>query len=371
MPLCLVLAGCGQQGDSSVDASSPSEATNLWGLADSAVIFKVNGRAFTKGDFMGVSRMYDRINRLNAGDDLDSPNKAAERAVYFRAPQILSDSVRREMVKSYAAELKVEPDDEDLKAARRGFESGFRRRHTLEQIAEKIGPVEGRIMFDYVRGDATDIALRRKFDVDHTFNITDADIMVVSNRIIRFNETAAISNAFEKSVLEKALADIRNGGAFPEVAKKYSIAPEDGKSWDSFTDLDFDDNAAVYGWVQGAKVGDVSGILESDEGWVLVKLVDKNVEWDGKEKAVSSEWSLVRIIRPLWEKTPEMTRDEIVAGVLKYRHGLVQKRVGAALMAHTVVEWPFGTNVLERLDRPYVRRSVTAGGCDFNTKGEK
>lgn len=344
-----------------MSTATSTGATNLWGLADSTVIFKVNTRAFTKGDFMVASRMFDRINRLNAGDDLDAPNKAAEKAVYFRAPLVLSELVRREMVKSYAKEHKVEPTDDDLAVARKAFARQFRRRRTLEDVADKIGSAEGKVMLDFVRGDATDIALRRSFDVNHTFNITDDDVMVVSNRIIKFNETAAVSNAFEKSVLDHALADIRNGEAFSEVAKRYSIAPEDGEMWDSFNDNDFDDNAAIYGWVKTASVGDVSGILESDEGWVLVKLVDYNVELGDKGEIASRDWTLVRIVRPFWEETPVMTRDQIVAGVLKYREGVVQKRVGEALMAHAVVEWPLGTNILVRLEQPYIQRPISSG----------
>lgn len=342
--------------------------TNLWEMADGEVIFKVNGFGFTKSDFMAASRMYDRINRLNAGDDLFAPNVRAEKAVKFRAPLVLSEMVRRAQVRCYAKENNIEPTEEDLQVARRTFERQFRRRQTIEKIADQIGSVEGRIMLDYMRGDALDMTLRKRFDTEHTFDITDADVMVVSNRIIRFNETAAVSNAFEKSVLTKALADIGRGESFGSVARKYSKNPEEGVTWSSFSDGDFDENPALFDWVKSAKVGDISGILETDEGWIIAKMTDSSFQLLDDEGNGSREWTLVRILRPLWEKAAAMKREEIVDGVLKYRQGLVQKRVWDAIAAHSTVEWPYGTNVLKCVGETVVQRPVAAKESDLTTK---
>ena len=337
-------------------------------MSDDAVVFKVNGSGFTKGDFMAASRMYDRINRLNAGDDLFAPNVMAEKAVKLRAPFVLSDMVRRAQVRCYAKENDIEPGQEDLQAARRTFERQFRRRQTIEKIADQIGSVEGRVMFDYMRGDALDMTLRKRFDAEHSFDITDADVMVVSNRISRFNETAAVSNAFERLVLTKALADIGRGESFESVARKYSKDPDEGVTWSSFSDGDFDENPALFEWVKSAKVGDVSGIIETDEGWIVAKLTNSSLQLLDDDGNGRREWTLVRILRPLWEKAAEMKREEIVGGVLKYRQGLVQKRVWDAIAARSTVEWPYGTNVLKCVGEAVVQRPARAKESDLTKK---
>lgn len=351
----LAMAGCSKrqtpevlQSESTNDCSA-CIAGDMSSLPDDAIVLKVNGEPITKCKFMVASRFYDKINRLNARQPLTGANPHAEAAVQYRAPWVLNDMLNRTLIRQFAEERQVSYSDVNFKMARSAFYKSFRRSNlSLEEIARLIGGEEGDLVQEYVQGDATRFALLESLDVNHTLEITDDDINVVSNRWIEFNRVATISNAFEKAELAKALDEIANGGSFEEVGRKYSIDLEEVVDWGDFELDDFEDEPELAAWLKEAKIGDVTGVVETDDGWSVIKLTGKEIERDEDEDGLptfETKYTLSRIVRKAWEIIPDAPREEIVKGLIDARRKALQRQMGDLIMQKAVIEWPAGTNL--------------------------
>lgn len=335
-------------------------------LADSAVFLRVNGQSFTKHDYLVASSLFDKMHRMRAGDPLVGPNPKAERATELRSKYTVSEIERRALMAQFAKENKVEASEENVKKAERLFlkEVG-RSKEKIEDVIAEYGKEDGALLAEYLKGDAVDLTLREHFDPSNTLHITDADIMAVSNAIQRSIVIAAESNKIEKAILNTAILAIKDGLPFAEAANKYSLLPEEAIEWEVFDNDDLSEIKELRQWVKSAKIGDVSGILELDDGFSVVKLLDYEKEDDDEEekplalKPVLSQdvldkddddlpeesWTLVRICRKSWEPFEPMKREEIVNDLYKLRSNEIQKKIGDAIMAKAVVEWPHGTNL--------------------------
>lgn len=326
-------------------------------LADNAVFMKVNGAEFRRHDFEVASSLWDKMTRMRSKDSLVGANSKAERSVELRRPFVVSDIKRRALMADFARENNVTATAENVKKAETLFLANMDRKNsTVEKVAAEIGGEEAVLLKQYLQGDAVDLTLRERFDTEHRMNITDEDVMVVSNRYLKSLEMAEVSNKVERALLEKALAEIKSGVDFVEVAKKYSLVPQEALEW---AELDQDDIAeehvALTEWVKTAKVGDVSGILELEDGYGIAKVTayeresaDEDAD-DKDDEPPEENWTVVRICRKSWEGFDPMTRQEIVDELIKVRSREVQKKIGDAIMAKAVIEWPVGTNLFEKV----------------------
>ncbi len=344
------------------DARKPQAAAKaaepkMADLAEDDVILRVNGAEFKKHDFTVASALFDKMSRMRGKDPLTGPNAKAERSKLLYRPYVLGDIKRRALMGQFARENKIVASEKNVKAAEDLFlKTVDRKKSTIDEVATEIGGEEGALLKTYLQQDAVDLTLREKFDTEHRLDITDADVMVVSNRIEKSRQTAAASNALERATLEKALAEIKAGKDFAEVAKTYSIMPGEAKEW---AEIDQDDVAeehvALTEWAKTARTGAVSGILELEDGQGICKVTAYTKEEDDdpneKDREPPEEnWTIVRIVRKFWEPYEPMTRKEIVEELFKIRSREVQKKIGDAIMAKAVIEWPKGTNLFEHVE---------------------
>jgi parvulin-like peptidyl-prolyl isomerase len=176
--------------------------------------------------------------------------------------------------------------------------------------------------------------------------------MSVSNRIAATQKQASVSNSIERAVLEKAMDELRSGATFKEVAERYSETPEEGDVWGEYLLEEVDEDEELVAWLKDAKDGDVSGILELDDGYSVVKVLSRHPEElpPGAVQQPRDVWTVARISRKCYDGLPEKTRDEIVESLLRRRNNALQKRVGDAIMADAVIEWPHGTNLFENVE---------------------
>ena len=184
---------------------------------------------------------------------------------------------------------------------------------------------------------------------------------MVSNRIQQSIAIAAESNKVEKALLNTAILAIKNGMPFADAARKYSLLPDEGTEWEDFDSDDLADIKELGQWVKTAKVGDISGVLELDDGFSVVKLIAYEKEGDDEPKSPvwladqqkeeadddppEETWTMVRICRKAWDPFEPMTRKEIFDALTKARNREIQKKIGDAIMSKAVIEWPQGTNL--------------------------
>lgn len=349
--LALLLVGCTEK--SATGEKKMSE------LTDGTVFLRVNGEAFKKHDFVVASTLYDYMARMASKDSLKGPNAKAERSVLLRRPFIVGEIKRRALLAQFACANKIEANEANTKKAEELFLKAMdRSRSTVDKIAAEFGGEEGELLKAWLKGDAVELTMREHFDTEHRMDITDADVMEVSNRWVKSQATAIESNKLERAVLEKALGEIKAGSDFAEVAKKYSLVPQEAVEW---AELDQDDVAeehvALTEWLKTAKKpGMVSGILELEDGFGICKVTayereEADNDPDDKDPDPPEEnWTVVRICRKFWEGYEPMTRAEIVDELFKARSREVQKKIGDAIMAKATIEWPCGTNLFERVE---------------------
>lgn len=321
-------------------------------LDDGDVFLRVNGQSFKKADFLVAVSMQDKLRRMLAGDPLTGANKPAEEYSRWARPRTLSEILRHALVRQFAEKNNITATKEERDRYVTSLLGKLRRRgRTLESVADEFGRKEGRLFLSYIEDDVIAQPLRNHFDTEHTLNITDEDVIGVSNRIVRFQANAAASNAVERAAMEAAIAEIKAGKDFATVAKKYSETPEDGVLWGEYLFEEMTDDQALAEWAASAYKGDMSGILLLDDGISVVKVLDRCPEDmpPGRENEARRDvWKLARISRKYFETTEDMTRPEIVRMLTDHRNKKIQRKVGDAIMKQAVIEWPHGTNFFQR-----------------------
>lgn len=322
-------------------------------LSPGSVVLVVNGEKYTKRDFTVAQTMYDKIRRLRAKDSLTGPNSQAENAVRISNNRTISEILRRALIRQYGKKFNIEPPNELVDEYAKKAATAMRQPDkSLNEIAEMFGGPEGNLLLEYNRVDALNEQLRHHFDKEHFLTPSNEHVMQVSNRWLKARFESVQSNAVQKAILEKALVEIRSGTNFIEVAKKYSSTPDDAKEWDDFLLEEFEESPQVAQWLKTAKDGDVSGILEMDDGWSVIKVLSRHSEEVPPEDVIipRTMWLLVRITRPLYETAADLTHKQIVQMLISYHSRRLQKEVGDAIMADAVIEWPYGTNLFPKVE---------------------
>lgn len=362
MLLCLgSLVGCRPESELHGDVATGSSDSVIDGLRDGEVILRVNGEEITKRDFLVASSLSDKLRRMCAGDALTGSNKPAEEHAIWNRPRVMSDVLRRKLLRQHAKRRKIEPSPEDVEGySKRLLRSLKRSSSTVRDVAKEIGGREADLFLQYVIDDAVEPLLRADFDKEGVLNVTDADVMGVSNRIERMRAVASVSNDFQRAVLETVRKELLSGANISDVARKYSRDPEQADVWETDYFDEMESSPQLQRWAMKAQTGDVSEILELDDGWAVVKVVSRRLEdlAPGEFKVRSEVWELVRITRDYYEMPPCMEREEIVERLFEMRSRQVQKRLAASIMADAVVEWPQGTNLFSSVSSAGGSRSA-------------
>ena len=352
LALLVAVAGCKPKETKSPGVYVGEVSYLMDELSGGDVFLVVNGQEFSKKDFAVAVSLADKMRRMCAGDAVKGHNKAAEEYALWSRPRTLSDMLRRALMRDYARKNGVKATEAEVEEYSKKIAASLKRAgSSIDAIAGELGPKEGRLFRQYVIDDATEPTLRRFVDAEGVLNISDDDVIAISNRIAKMQARAAMSNACEKAILEKALARINKGEDFAAVAKELSRDPEQGEFWETDYLDEMDTSPALMNWASTAKTGDVSGILELDDGWAVVKVVSRRPEDlpPGEIRIPKDVWELVRVSRNLYETPPDMDREEIVENLISFRSKKVQSKLGDIIMKEAVIEWPKGTNLFVRV----------------------
>lgn len=92
---------------------------------------------------------------------------------------------------------------------------------------------------------------------------------------------------YKEDIAKKAMEEIKKGAKFEEIAKKYSVAPENNEGGDLGL-ISLDENPAIFKQAFELKPGKISGIIKSDYGFHIFKVLRyKDVHVPGFEDSKS------------------------------------------------------------------------------------
>lgn len=192
---------------------------------------------------------------------------------------------------------------------------------------------------------AFEIRLRSFFMTVHSnqYYVTQSDIEKVKADVSAYNKRAAATNKVTLAYAQNILKKARSGEDFAKLANHYS-QDKDQNDGGSLGDCDESDflGGDQYVWkiLNSLKVGDVSDILQTEEGYVIYKVVRRNTA--EQSQTGSASLTLSRIFFRCAYLFPEQTDEELRDDVEREKREKLAIDVYKAFRAQSKVSYPNG-----------------------------
>ena len=351
-----LVAGCGD-GESRVAAENGAVA--VFTAPNETVLTRVGGDEITVGDFRHRLEFETAVHKLTMIRSKNPPKDAEKRLAKFteaRARQVLPQLVHCALLDRYLDEKcggrEVEGAEKILEKAVKRYGKKIRRKDlTLEGFAAELG-VEPAYLRDQFLLPAREDKARLCFDPAST-NVTEKEIDEGLKRMDAYTEKAVASNRVTWATCSNVLAQVRAGADFATIGKSYGAEDtEEATEWGWFNRDDFDMMAkelpAFKEWAFAAKVGDIGGPFDIDDGLSIVKVVGRQDGTEAPSEASKQveEVQLVRINFVMIEENPEpRTREHCREALLNWKARKAQERLFKGLFNETKIEYPNGTKI--------------------------
>ena len=347
------LAGCGKE-------AASTGAVAVFTAPAETVIARVGETPITVGDYrrrLAFETSVYRLTLMNSKHAPKDPEKRLETFERSRLRNVLPNLVHIALLDRYldssCGGRTVRNEGKVIAQAvkRLGAKVG-RKGGTLEEIAGAIG-----VEPDYLKGQlllpAREAKARLCFDPAHT-NVTEKEIDEGLARLDDYTARAVASNKTIRATCAKALDAVRKKGAnFAAVGSSYgSEVAGEASEWGWFNRDDFGMMAkncpAFMRWAFTAKVGDIGGPFDLDDGLSIVKLVghQKGSQADSMASKQVEEVQLVRICFPMIDEHPEpRTREHCRSVLLEWKSRNAQNRLFTKLFDETKIDYPGGVKL--------------------------
>ena len=352
--LTVFLVGCGQE------KKVGTEAVAVFTAPAETVIARVGETEITVGDYRRRLGFETAVYRLTMMNSKHKPKDAEKRLAGFersRLRVILPQLVHIALLDRYLASAcgGAEVPDEERIVTRGVQKLGAkigRKGGSIVEVAKEIG-VEPEYLAAQILVPAREVKARIVFEPAST-NVTEQEIDEGLARQAAYTERAIATNRVTRATCEKTLAEVVKPGAdFVSIAKTCGADnPKEATEWGWFNRDDFDMMAkgcpAFKRWAFAAKVGDIGGPFDIDDGLSIVKVVGRQ---DGAERASMAtkqveEVQLVRINFAMAEETPEpQTREYCRSALLTWKAQDSQNRLFTKLFNETTIDYPSGSKL--------------------------
>lgn len=340
-----VLLGCGEGGSRAAQGpiaifTAPAET----------VIAKVGGVAITVGDYRRSLDFEKNLYIFRNGKGSDFEKKLArfeERRLRMILPQLVHNALLYGYLDSKCGGREVANADEALAKFVKLF----------GQKAVKLGPeglaaaagVELADLRERALLGAREAKASLAFDPAQT-TVSEKEIDEGLARLDAYKAMVATSNAFAYAVASNALAAVKAGEDFAAAAERFgALEPKEATEWGWFNRDDFDQMAkgcpAFTRWAFTAKVGDVGGPFDIDDGLSIVKVVDRQKGAAAASMAAKQveEVQLVRInFQMLEENTEPRTREHCREALLAWKKRDAMTRLFTTLFNEAKIAYPNG-----------------------------
>lgn len=347
------LVGCGKE-------AAPDGGIAVFTAPAETVIARVGEREITVGDYRKRFALETAIYRLTMMNSKHKPKDAEKRLAGFersRLRMILPQLVHVALLDNYLASSCGGPTVEDEEAIvtqsvrRLGGKIG-KKGAALAEVAAQVG-----VEPDYLRKQfliqPQETKARLCFDPAST-NVTEKEIDEGLQRMDAYTARAVASNKVTRATCVRTLVEVSAAGAdFAEVAKTCGAEnPQEAVEWGWFNREDFDMMAkscpAFKRWAFTAKVGEIGGPFDIDDGLSIVKVIghQEGSERDSMASKQVEEVQLVRINFAMAEEHPEpRTREHCRGALLTWKAQDAQNRLFTKLFNETKIDYPSGTKL--------------------------
>ena len=325
----------------------------------SVVIARVGDRDITVGDFRQRIEYEVSVYKLTMAKSKHPPKDAEARLAKFAAsraqkalPQLIHCALLDRYLDASCGGRAVAGGDKVVDATVRRYAKKLRRKDlTFESFSAELA-VEPGYLRDQLLLPLREEKARLVFDPAST-NVTEREIDEGLARLDAYTERAIATNRVMRAACSNAFAAVKSGEDFAAVANRFGAeTPSEATEWGWFNRDDFDvmakDCPAFGAWAFKAKVGEVGGPYELDDGLSIVKVVGHQ---EGSERVSmaaekAEEVQLVRINFPLVVENPEpRTREHCRDALLKWKARNAQDRLFEKLFKETEIRYPNGTKL--------------------------
>lgn len=347
------LVGCGKK-------AAPTESVAVFTAPAETVIARVGETEITVGDYRKRLAFETAVYRLTMMNAKHKPKDTEKRLAGFersRLRQVLPQLVHVALLDRYLESSCGGPSvkDEDAIVARSVKRLGAkigRKGAALAEVAAEIG-VEPDYLKKQFLVPPQEAKARLVFDPACT-NVTEKEIDEGLARLDAYTARAVASNAVTRATCERTLVEVRKPGAdFTAIAKTCGADnPKEATEWGWFNRDDFDMMAkscpAFKRWAFTAKVGDIGGPFDLEDGLSVVKLIghQEGSEADSMASKQVEEVQLVRINFAMAEEHPEpRTRDHCREALLNWKAQDAQNRLFTKLFNEAKIDYPNGSKL--------------------------
>lgn len=350
-----LLSGCGKNESEANAGGKIAVFTADPGI----VLVRVGDRDITVGDFRRRVDYETSVYKLTMMKSKKPPRDAEKRLQQFAAsrarralPQLIHCVLLDRYLDASCGGRAVAGGDKIVDATVRRYAKKLRRKDlTLESFAAELA-VEPGYLRDQLLLPLREDKARLVFDPAST-NVTEKEIDEGLARLDAYTERAIATNRMMRAACSNAFAAVKSGGDFEAVARRFGAeTPSEATEWGWFNRDDFDvmakDCPGFAEWAFKAKVGEIGGPYELDDGLSIVKVVghQEGTERVSMAAEKTEEVQLVRINFPMTVENPEpRTREHCREALLKWKAKDAQNRLFEKLFNETEINYPSGTKL--------------------------
>lgn len=243
------------------------------GCSDKDVAAKVNGEVIKKSELDAqVEKLKEQYPQMFEGADGEG------RLIDFQQ-RLLDNMINNVLIRQAAKDAGVEVTDADVKKKIDELKAGFSTQEQFDQALSQAG-MDVTALEDQIRDQLVTEQLIATLNEDT--KVADKEISeYYEKNKTQFAEQAAthashiLFDKGDKATAEKVLAEVKAGGDFAALAKKYSKDPASAANGG---DLGWPTTPYVAEFQAAAdklKVGEISPLVETQFGWHIIKVIEK------------------------------------------------------------------------------------------------
>lgn len=262
-----LLSGCGEK---------TYEGLSYGELPSEAVLARVNGEAYTKGEIerdIGIQMSLLAVVRPNL------PDSQVEKHYRRIADSAIANFVQRQIWLGEAKRRGLSVTGAEVETLKAKFLLSLSKRKPIDKtgLARLLGPEKLAVLLADIAKDALVLKVRKAVREECDRSVSDADLADIRSAAQRYNARAAATNAVIHASATNLWKAVKAGTDFATAGKKAAemyghVTFND--SWGPFAAGELSDSPKLVALLGSMKPGDVTPPIEGDNGLMLVKLAE-------------------------------------------------------------------------------------------------